>query len=384
MNPRVRESQPEPTVLGCDQSAGCTAQAIRDTEAHLAQRLCASAELDRQLVDTLLLAQLTTVRGRARLDHLEADIVAAARTWDLSTPVGEREFQRFLTARLGDVIDVVEDADGDAAAKRTLVAALTALYRAPADPGERAEPAPPPGEPDPDGDLADAYLDEPPEDPLPPGPAPAPWRGTPAMPELSGMPGFGGELPGLGGLPAAGMSGLPLGLLSGLHRGDTPAEDGPAPEDPPADPPAGDGAGAAAAPDAAGPVEVRLPDGTTTSVADPKLAAAMQAVADGTPVAEAFAHQGIDIPPPGTTVSAPVDPTRLRPGDLGVFTDRHALAVGDGRALLDGQFQDVANLRGPGFLGWLHPRGSAFGTAPDQVEPPEPTRPATGTARSGR
>jgi hypothetical protein len=124
-----------------------------------------------------------------------------------------------------------------------------------------------------------------------------------------------------------------------------------------------------------GPVVVRLPDGETTTVSDPRLAAAMQAVADGQPVVEAFRSQGIDIPPPGTPVAAAVDAARLQPGDIGVFTDRHALAVGDGKALLDGQVHLVTNMRGPSFLGWQHP--PAFPREPEADASPVETRPAS-------
>jgi hypothetical protein len=71
-------------------------------------------------------------------------------------------------------------------------------------------------------------------------------------------------------------------------------------------------------------------------------------------------------------VTAPVDPARLRPGDIGVFTDRHAVAVGDGKALLDGQIHLAGNLRGPGFLGWQHLRIAE----PTAAGEPAPTRPA--------
>src|SRR5690625_4552952 len=157
------------------------------------------------------------------------------------------------------------------------------------------------------------------------------------------VPGTGGEGPGFGAIPAGMPGGLPqAGMLSGPDHHDAVAADDEYPadtatlaDDVPDGADAGEGADDAA-PDSRhgdGPVAVTLPDGETTAVADPRLAAAMQEAADGTPVVEAFRHQGIDIPPPGTPVTAPLDQARLQPGDIGVFTDRHALAVGDGRAL---------------------------------------------------
>ena len=70
----------------------------------------------------------------------------------------------------------------------------------------------------------------------------------------------------------------------------------------------------------------------------------------GTPITEAFAQQHITIPPPGSPVTDPRRPHRLVAGDIGI-TDRHALALGNGTALLDNRIQPAANVSGPGFLG---------------------------------
>ena len=333
-----------------------------------------------------------------RLDNLEAEVVGAARAWDLSTAAGCREFQRYLIGKLGEIIRVVADADDDNTAKQELTTALTTLYaenprRDESSPAVDAEPVAVSDVPATTGadseepwlgpDLDDAYLD----DELEPEPAPAAAaRYQPEMPSIP--PNFGGESPGFGGLPAGVPAGLPLaglgadpfdGIDDGPYSSDTEADDAgaedrdadtdadfdaePASDEPALEPPGVDA-----------PVTVRLPDGQTTSVADPQLAAAMQAAADGTPVAEAFRRQGIAIPPPGTPVSAPVEQAQLRPGDIGVFIDRHALAVGDGRALLDGQLHLADNLRGPGFLGWQHPPGRTGGPAP--IPEPAPTHTA--------
>jgi hypothetical protein len=71
------------------------------------------------------------------------------------------------------------------------------------------------------------------------------------------------------------------------------------------------------------------------------------------------------------------------PGDIGIFTDRHALGLGHGKALLDGQIQHIATVSGPSFLGWEHPPAPATtATAPATTDTPTPTRPAaTSTTR---
>ncbi|MGV0625114.1 DUF4226 domain-containing protein [Mycolicibacter minnesotensis] len=386
------------------QQQGLAALAMKRAEVTLAQQLSRAAEFDRKILEALLRAHKTTVEGRGRLDDLELQVADAARAWDLSTAAGAREFQRFLIAKLGEIIMVVEDTNDDDTSKQALAAALTVLYAAqsgrdgPAaadhDPEPSRDPAPPVAgsapavAPDPEPDpYLDLLADDEPGDLYPDAAASAPQ-----VPSLPTFPGLGADGPGFGAMPAGMAGGLPWGALSGLGREDLPAGDDYGFEDAAlggadADADDGDGNGLHddvpdnddgddAAQDAAanGPVMVRLPDGQMTVVADPRLAAAIQAVADGRPVIEAFRSQGMHIPPPGTPVPDAVDVSRLRPGDIGVFTDRHALAVGDGKALLDGQVHLAANMRGPGFLGWQHPPIAAQESA--AAEEPAPTRPA--------
>ena len=125
-----------------------------------------------------------------------------------------------------------------------------------------------------------------------------------------------------------------------------------------------------------GPTIATLPNGETLNAASPQLAAAIEAAANGTPIADAFRQEGMTIPPPGTAVSDPVDTSQLAPGDIGMFTDRHALALGDSRALLNGQIQHISTVNGPGFLGWEHPPVPVSAPEPNRTDPPAPTRPA--------
>ena len=48
-----------------------------------------------------------------------------------------------------------------------------------------------------------------------------------------------------------------------------------------------------------------------------------------------------------------------------MFTDRHALALGESRALLNGQIQHISTVNGPGFLGWEHPPAPVNAPAPN-------------------
>lgn len=337
---------------------------------------------------------------------------------DLDTPAGARDFQRFLIGKLKDIREVVATASLDAASKSALMAAWTSLYdaskgdrgdaddRGPASVGSGGAPArgagqqpelPTRAEPD---CLLDSLLLEDPgllaDDLQVPGGTSAAIpsaSSTPSLPNLGGatMPG-GGATPALvPGVSAPG--GLPLsGLLRGV--GDEPEltdfdERGQEVRDPadyehsnePDERRADDregadedaGLGKSESPPQA-PTTVTLPNGETVTAASPQLAAAIKAAASGTPIADAFQQQGIAIPLPGTAVANPVDPARISAGDVGVFTDRHALALGPSKALLDGQIQHISAVRGPNFLGWIHPAATA--TAPARTEAPTPTRPA--------
>jgi hypothetical protein len=93
-------------------------------------------------------------------------------------------------------------------------------------------------------------------------------------------------------------------------------------------------------------------------------------------VAEAYGQQGITIPAPGTAVAHPLDPARLVAGDIGMLTDRHAVALGNGKAVFNGSIEPISSVTGPSFLGWEHPPEPGSSTPPTKSERPTPTRPA--------
>jgi hypothetical protein len=298
----------------------------------------------------------------------------------------------------------------DDTSKSALMAAWTSLYDASkSGPGEtrpdaagpvtapvHATAAPPAATADAEGDpLLDSLLAEDPallsgdagQDPgAVSSPSSMPTTPAASIPNLGALP-----LPGAGTM---GGLGTPGGLpLSGRQEGSDPAWAGPddkglldsddrdaAPDEP--DDAKDDehhdedtsAQGHEAPP--SGPTTVTLPDGETVTAASPQLAAAIKAAAGGVPIADAFAQQGIAIPAPGTAVSSPLDPMQVIPGDIGIFTDRHALGLGHGKALLDGQIQHIATVSGPSFLGWEHPPASATATTPARTDTPTPTRPS--------
>src|SRR5271156_3529041 len=396
-NPQSDEAAP-------DHQEGDAADAIRNAEVALAHQNSATAQLDLQVVTAVLNAHQKNAAGREALNDLQRDIEAAVSTRsDLDTPAGARDFQRYLIGKLRDIRAVVASASLDDTSNSALMAAWTSLYNSGkpgtndaedrrGSTGARANSATgSAGQRQPEATEAglDPYFDSlPADDPgfLPEDmPAQIPSPSTPTTADMPSVPSFGGGgIPGGAAMPGWAMpGGFPLpGPLPGSDDQRAPRDiDDALPESD--DPEDGDdrtgnedAEPAAAHPPASGPTTVTLPDGETLTAASPQLAAAIEAAAGGTPIAEAFRHEGITIPPPGTAVPDPVDPSLLTPGDIGMFTDRHALALGPSRALVNGQIQHISTVNGPSFLGWEHPPVPVTAAAPDRTDPPAPTRPA--------
>jgi hypothetical protein len=421
----VFATAPVPAVPPPRPREGAAADAIRRAESALAQQHSTAAQADLQVVRAVLEAHATQAAGEAQLDRVQQEIEAAVRSRTaLDTPAGAREFQRFLIGELRDIQTVLDTASLDATSHAALASALAALYAAsspdePTKTGKQPAPAPEPQSAQhdsPESISADGPVDLPvdiptdvpayyaaaPADSGAP-PAPAAMAATPTAPAMppaaapawgAGMPGSlpsGGGFPALPGSDFAGLSpgsGLDTGFGSGLdpterrHRSDAldhlldPAVADPQPEPAvdPADDPAEEPDPQTADEPADPATEVLLPDGNTIAAPTPALAAAITAAAAGTPIPQAFAQQGMVLPPPGSVVTVPLNPARLIAGDIGLFTDRHAVALGNGKALLDGQIQPISAVTGPGFLGWQQPPRPEPPTNTPEV--PAPYRPA--------
>jgi hypothetical protein len=396
------------------QEQGEAAKAIADAEAALAHQNSASSRLDMQVITAILNAHLKAVEGREALTKLQRETEAAVLTRsDLDTPAGARDFQRFLIGKLKDIRAVVLDASLDDTSKSALMAAWTSLY----DASKNGPDDHPPATAVPVAAPADSTTQQPVDDPeigwdplpdsmlvddpgLPDGDSaaqpPAAGATAPAMPTMPTAPAMP-PIPSFGTAPIpslGGPGGLPLPGLQEPGRTDPGLRDvddegvlgshDPNPGDHPddheddGDKPHEEGASAdEPEPPPAGPTTVTLPDGDTVTAASPQLAAAIKAAIGGASIADAFHQQGITIPPPGTGVASPLDPLQAVPGDIGIFIDRHALALGHEKALLDGQIQRIAAVSGPSFLGWEHPpAATAPATPPDKPHTPTPTGPA--------
>jgi hypothetical protein len=148
--------------------------------------------------------------------------------------------------------------------------------------------------------------------------------------------------------------------------------------------PAGDGGTpVAAAPAAAGgqPSDtgsvVSMPDGSSVTAGDAHRAAAIRAVMNGSSVTAGYADQNVQIPPPGTPVTHPVDRNSLAPGDYAQFASKApVMFMGNGKIWLDGQLQPVGALKSsPDFLGWTQPPVSTGAGVPAPAASPAPAVP---------
>jgi hypothetical protein len=356
----------------------------------------------------------------------------------LDTPAGEEAFLRFLRGQIKNIGDVVNSgaltAEDQAAAAR----ALGQLYGqdAAAEQPEHDHGGDPPAGEAPaapevpafapavtPGALADPVPTDPglgPADPMPAplsdplGGEPLDGLGADALPGFASM--LPGALSGLGTSPLDGLSGLageaaPLaGLTSQLgddravdhdhdagedksghsthdvtdkqdnDGGSAQPSSGQQPGDPqhpgtqPDQTPGAGAPPAGLAPVPAPTTLVSLPDGSTATAHTPALAQAVTAHLAGTPVEAAYREAGILLPPPGTPVTNPVDPSALSCGAIGMFKDHYVVALSSVKAYQDGQVVPLAAMASsPGFLGWVDPSALGAGGgagAPAPASPP--------------
>lgn len=423
-HPASFQAAPPPGNVGSPPARpeGEAAEALREAETALGQQKTSAAQVDLRVITAVLHAHSTHAEGIGELARLQREIegAVAARS-DLDTPAGARAFQRYLIDKMRDIRAVVETAGLDSASKAALAVALADLYAASGSEPAAAEAKPPEpssteddpegesrsgdrGEPESDGSDTDAR----PEsasgslttaDPLagfdedigllmPPEPMVA--RDPMMAPAMPGVPpaamapqgGWGGGFPSGtgfgGGMPPSSPPTLPNLPREPLFD---PVADGPGsepepepeqtPEEVGVDDPGEQTALEETALDDA--TTVRLPDGDVVTAPSPELAEAISAAVAGTPIPEAFGRQGITIPAPGSPVTESLAPEVLTPGDIGVLTDRHAVALGNGKGLMDQQIQPLAAIAGPTFLGWQHPpapeKQMSTTNAPDQTAP---------------
>lgn len=425
-----------------EQQSGRAADAVRKLQSELKDRYSAISTAEEKLSEVLLGAHATTADGQQRLNTIQHKIVDAVNdpALSLDTPTGEAAFLRFLRGQVKDIGAVLNSGDLSADDQAAAARALAQLYGLDAG-AEQPDPVadPPADDPSPAVDPA-APVPAATPDPLPlsavppdttlgaADPMPAPLDDAVGGDPLNGLgadplSGLASMLPGvLGGLasspldglselagaaaPLAGLAAPPGDERDGEHDSDDTsrhhdekdddagggrggdADTGPRAADQPqtgVQPDGTPGAGAAPAgpaPTPAPSTQVELPDGSSVSARTAALAQAVKANLGGTPVDAAYRAAGIALPPPGTPVTNPVDPSALSCGTVGMFKDHYVVALSPVKAYQDGQVVPLAAVASsPDFLGWVDP--TALGTAAVPAPAPSLAVPAPQPAPAG-
>jgi hypothetical protein len=115
------------------EQAGFSIGAIQEKQVALSRQHAAAAQADHVLGEALASAHAATVDGVSRLDAIAAEIDRAVENqvaMGIDTPVGAREFQKFLIAKQREIFAVVSDAHELDAAKRAMLETLLQHYTA--------------------------------------------------------------------------------------------------------------------------------------------------------------------------------------------------------------------------------------------------------------
>jgi hypothetical protein len=413
-----------------EQQSGKAAEAIKKLQQELKSHYSKICDAEEKLSEVLLNAHATTAAGRSQLNDIQTKIVDAVNnpTMATDTAAGERAFLTFLRNQVSAIHDLLASGSLSAEDQGRTAQALSALYAADTPAGSDA-PAPPPGVPRPD---PPAPAPNPDPGVFDPGPGPAPQLPDPSLSDLlgagpMGMPagadplsslasllpaalgglGAGGASPldGLGGLLGAGspLAGLPW--QSGDHGGHDHPDTSDTADDAPehakdgkdaktgsakadtAVPPAGGQQPAgqpgqnpgtpdgppptAVVPAAAGSATVKLPDGSVATARTPQAAQAIRDYLAGDTVDASYRKNGIALPPPGTPITHPVDPSRLTCGDLAMFKDHYVPVLSAVKACLNGQVVPLGSVSSsPDFLGWIDPTAALTSAAPPAAPAP--------------
>ncbi len=418
-----------------EQQSGKAADAISKLQGELKIQYSAISDAEEGLSDVLLNAHAATVAGRQKLNDIQTRIIDAVNNSSMSidTPAGTRAFLTFLHSQVGAINDLLNStsliADDQAEATR----ALSDLYAIDgSSTGTPVPPTPPTPAPPPDATpttdpVTDGDAGVPPDTEIQPQ-VPMPDPGSsylPGYPLDAGIgedpfsslaPGLSGDASGWGGTPFGGLGGLAgaieqlaestsqatdhdrftdaadhadtckdakdgsgSGGGSGSDKTDS-ADNGPDPAAVPPDQQNG-------MPDAGGPPPpltppppptntVALPDGSTADARTPAAAQAVRAYLAGDTVDGAYTKNDLALPPPGTPVTNPVDPSELCCGDVGIFRDHYVVALSSVKAVANGQVVPLGSVASsPDFLGWIDPTSTASGTHPAPPPPPTPPSP---------
>lgn len=409
-----------------EQQTGQGAAALKKLHSELAGQYNKISDADQKFSDVLMNAHAATTAGRDRLNAIQKDIVDAVNNpaVSLDAPAGQRSFLTMLKAHAAEVNDLLASGGVNSEDSSKIAQAIAGLYAADAadgsDPNQPQQPAGPsapasplPAEPAPsDPGGVDPGL----------GPAPQMPDPDPGLGLVTGAPGedpysslmsaLPGLLSGLGGAASSPLDGLSslgglgsgLGDLGGDHDGSSEHDDPWEKDDPEPkkdSPPSGadpsqPGAPApgqqqpnqpgAPAPEPGAPppplanpaanLTVTLPDGSSGTTRSPQASAAMRDVFAGTPLDTAFRQNNLQLPPPGTPITDPVDNNKLMCGDIAMFKDHYEPVLSIVKGYLNGQVVPLSSvISSPDFMGFFDPTAAATAAAPAGPAPSVATTP---------
>jgi Domain of unknown function (DUF4226) len=117
------------------EQAGPSVAALQARQSALASQHSTAADADRVLAEVLASAHAAIRESIRRLDAIAAEIdraVPAQADLAVDTPMGAREFQKFLVAKQREIAAVVADAHELDRAKKAVLERLRTQYAAPA------------------------------------------------------------------------------------------------------------------------------------------------------------------------------------------------------------------------------------------------------------
>jgi hypothetical protein len=130
---------------------------------------------------------------------------------------------------------------------------------------------------------------------------------------------------------------------------------------------------------------VKLPDGSPGTARSPQTAQAIRDYLAGDTIDAAYRKNGIQLPPPGTPVTSPVDPSHLSCGDVAMFKDHYVPVLSAVKAFVNGQVVPLGSVSSsPDFLGFIDPTAATAAAAASTpagppvsalVSPPAPAAP---------
>lgn len=110
------------------EQGGASVAAIQQRQAALARRHGAIAEADRVLAAALASAHQVMRDSVRRLDAISAEIEQALPGQPVDTPMGAREFERFLAAKQREIAEVVTEAREVSRSKSAVLHRLRDTY----------------------------------------------------------------------------------------------------------------------------------------------------------------------------------------------------------------------------------------------------------------